>query len=392
MRTAIAGRRLPVHPLQATRLGAAALLLAGSLLLVQPATGAEAPVFQSAEHAYRVTTVAGGLEYPWGLAFLPGGDLLVTERPGRLRRVSGGKLLPEPVAGVPEVFARGQGGLLDVALHPQFAENRLVYLSYARPGPQGATTAVIRGRLEGQALVDVQDVIETRAWGRVPVHFGSRLVFDQAGFLYVTIGDRGTMENAQDRGNHAGVTLRLHDDGRVPADNPFVGQQGVLPEIWTWGNRNAQGMTVHPETGDIWQVEHGAKGGDELNLIRPGLNYGWPEITYGVNYNGAIISEHTAKPGMEQPVVYWVPSIATSGLTIYAGDAFPGWRGDALVGGLAGQQVARVTLDDGQPEIREQLLSGLGARIRDVRTGPDGLVYLLTDSNEGAILRLEPAN
>lgn len=369
-----------------------ACLLAGSLLLAQASAAADAPVFQSERHAYRVATVTGGLEYPWGLAFLPDGDLLVTERPGRLRRVSGGRLLPEPIAGVPEVFARGQGGLLDVALHPQFAENRLVYLSYSRPGPEGATTAVIRGRLEGQALTGVEDVVETRAWGRVPVHFGSRLAFDRAGFLYVTIGDRGTMENAQDRGNHAGVTLRLHDDGRVPADNPFVGQEGVRPEIWTWGNRNAQGMAVHPETGEIWQVEHGPKGGDELNLMRPGVNYGWPVITYGINYNGAIISEHTEKPGMEQPVVYWVPSIATSGLTIYAGDAFPGWRGDALVGGLAGQQVARVTLGNGKPVIREQLLAGYGARIRDVRTGPDGLVYLLTDSNEGAILRLEPAN
>lgn len=373
-------------------LPAAAALLGASLLLAQPANAADAPVFESEKHAYRVVTVTGGLEYPWGLAFLPDGDLLVTERPGRLRRVSGGRLLPEPITGVPEVFARGQGGLLDVALHPQFAENRLVYLSYSRPGPQGATTAVIRGRLEGQALAGVEDVIETQAWGRVPVHFGSRLAFDRAGFLYVTIGDRGTMENAQDRGNHAGVTLRLHDDGRVPADNPFVGQEGVRPEIWTWGNRNAQGMVVHPETGELWQVEHGAKGGDELNRMRPGVNYGWPEITHGINYNGQIISEHTEKPGMEQPVVYWVPSIATSGLTIYAGDAFPGWQGDALVGGLAGQHVARVRLANGKPAIREQLLEGHGARIRDVRTGPDGLVYLLTDANEGAILRLEPAN
>jgi glucose/arabinose dehydrogenase len=373
-------------------MGAAAMLVAASVLLAQPAGAAGAPVIESERHAFRVVTVTDGLEYPWGLAFLPDGDLLVTERPGRLRRVSDGRLLPEPVAGVPEVFARGHGGLLDVVLHPQFADNRLVYLSYSRPGAEGATTAVIRGRLEGQALAGVEDVIEAQAWGRVPVHFGARLLFDRAGFLYVTIGDRGTMENSQDRSNHAGVTLRLHDDGRVPADNPFVGQQGIRPEIWTWGNRNAQGMAVHPETGEIWQAEHGPKGGDELNLMRPGSNYGWPEITHGLNYNGAVISEHTAKPGMEQPVVYWVPSIATSGLTIYAGEAFPGWRGDALVGGLVGRHVARVTLGNGAPEIREQLLEGYGARIRDVRTGPDGLVYLLTDAAEGAILRLEPAN
>jgi aldose sugar dehydrogenase len=306
--------------------------------------------------------------------------------------VRDGRLDPRPLEGVPAVHADRQGGLLDVVLHPDFERNRLVYLSYSRPGRNGqATTAVIRGRLEGHALVDVEDVIETHAWGSGGSHFGSRLVFDRDGYLYVTIGDRGEMNRAQDLSDHAGTTLRLHDDGRVPADNPFVGRAGARPEIFTYGNRNAQGMAVHPVTGQVWQTEHGPRGGDEVNLILPGRNYGWPVITYGINYNGTPITDLTEKEGMEQPLHYWVPSIATSGTAIYDGDRFPAWRGDVFVGGLAGRQLARLRFDGNRLVHEETLLEG-GPRIRDVRSGPDGYLYLLTDAGDGAIVRLVPAS
>jgi len=367
-----------------------ALLAAGVLAGCAADAPAQTTEFKSQHHAYRVVPVVSGLEFPWGLAFLPGGDMLVTERPGRLRLVRGGKLQPDPIQGVPAVWAQGQGGLLDVALHPNFASNRLVYLSYSKPGEQGATTAVIRGRLDGNRLADVREIIEMSAWGRNRVHFGSRMVFDRQGYLYVTVGERGEMQRAQDLSDHAGGVLRLHDDGRVPADNPFVGRQGVEPEIWTYGNRSPQGLAVHPVTGEIWEAEHGPRGGDELNLIKPGANYGWPVITYGINYNGRPISDITEKAGMEQPVHYWVPSIATSGLAIYNGDKFTNWRGDFFVGGLAGMQLARVRVKDGKSVESEKLLDGFGQRIRDVRVGPDGLLYLLTDAATGAIVRLEP--
>ena len=348
-------------------------------------------VRRSEKHAFRVSTVVQGLENPWGMAFLPGGDVLVTERPGRLRVVRGGKLQPGAVGGVPEVFAQGQGGLMDVALHPKFAENRLVYLSYSKPGPQGATTAVIRGRLEGDRLSGVQEVFEAKAWGTRGVHFGSRLVFDRDGYLFVSVGDRGTMENAQDLSNHAGKILRLHDDGRVPRDNPFAGRSGALPEIYAYGVRSPQGMGLHPETGALWESEHGPRGGDEINLIQPGRNYGWPVITYGINYNGSSITDITEKEGMEQPLHRWVPSIATSGLAIYHGDAFPEWKGDVFVGGLAGEHLARVGFDGTRAAGSEKLLEGIG-RIRDVRVGPDGFLYVLTDAARGSLLRLEPAS
>jgi glucose/arabinose dehydrogenase len=352
---------------------------------------ARGEVFQSEHHPYRVVTVAEGLAHPWGMAFLPGGDVLVTEKPGRLRVIRGGKLDPQPVAGVPEVRAQGQGGLLDVALHPDFARNRLVYLSFSKPGPRGGTTAIVRGRFEGNRLADVQEIFETNAWSNAGQHFGSRLAFDRDRYLYVTIGDRGTMENAQDRGSHAGSTLRLHDDGRVPADNPFVGQSGVRPEIFTYGHRNAQGMAIHPETGRVWQNEHGPRGGDEINVILPGRNYGWPAITHGVNYNGSTITEHTAAPGMEQPLLHWTPSIAPSGMTFYSGDAFPRWRGNVFVGALSGKHLARVVFDGTRMVSQERLLEGADHRIRDVRTGPDGFIYLLVDAPSAPVLRLEPA-
>jgi glucose/arabinose dehydrogenase len=379
-----------IHRVKWSGLPGGVAALAALLALGLPARGAaQAPQPEGA--VYQVATVAEGLEHPWGMAFLPGGDILVTERPGRLRVIRGGALAPEPVQGVPEVWANGQGGLLDVALHPDFERNRLVYLSYSKPGPRGATTAVVRGRLEGNRLDGVEEILEAKAWSDARVHFGSRLVFDRDGYLFVSIGDRGRMQNAQELGTHAGKILRLHDDGRVPADNPFAGRAGALPEIYAYGIRSPQGLTLHPETGALWESEHGPRGGDEINHIRPGRNYGWPVITYGINYNGEKVSDLTEKEGMERPLHRWVPSIATSGLAIYDGDRFPAWRGSYFVGGLAGMHLARVRLDGARVVEQEKLLADRYQRIRDVRVGPDGYLYLLVDSPEAPVLRLEPA-
>jgi glucose/arabinose dehydrogenase len=350
------------------------------------------PVHRSQHHSFVLDTIARDLDHPWGMAFLPGGEILVTERAGRLRIIRNGQLEPQPIEGIPPVFASGQGGLLDVALHPSFSTNHWVYLTYSKPGPTGATTALIRGQLEGNRLANVQELLEAKAWGRGTAHFGSRLVFDRAGFLYMTIGERGEMQRAQDLTQHTGKTLRLHDDGRVPADNPFVGQPNVLPEIFTWGNRSPQGLTLHPTTGELWQTEHGARGGDELNWLRPGRNYGWPVITWGINYNGRKISDIQEKEGMEQPLYYWVPSIGTAGLAIYSGDQFPNWRGDVFVGGLVGEQVVRLRFDENKRRTElEKLLEGYG-RIRDVRSAPDGYLYLLIDAPRSALVRMMPAD
>ena len=346
----------------------------------------------SQHHTFRTVNVVEGLEHPWGMTFLPDGSILITERPGRLRIVRDGVLDAQPISGVPEVHARGQGGLLDVAIHPDFAENRFVYLSYSKSGAdRSATTAVIRGRLEGNALTDITEIIEAKAWRNAGQHFGSRFAFDRDGYLYIAIGERGEMQAAQDLTNHQGTILRLHDDGRVPADNPFIGRSDALPEIFTYGNRSPQGLTVHPETGELWETEHGPRGGDEINVLRAGANYGWPVITYGINYNGRPISDIQEKEGMEQPLHYWVPSIATSGIAIYDGDRFPNWRGDVFVGGLAGQHLARVRFDGDKRKIEdEKLLEGIG-RVRDVRAAPDGYIYLLIDAPAAPLVRLEPA-
>lgn len=373
-----------------------------ALAVVSPLpAAAQGKVYKSAEHDYRVVTVVDGLVNPWSIAFLPGGDMLVTERPGRLRIVRNGRLLDAPVAGVPEVAARGQGGLLDVVLHPNFASNRLVYLTYSKPaGDSGlSTTAIARGRLENDRLTGVADIFVATTRGTIG-HFGSRLAFDRQGYLFVRVGDRmvppaGNLEAhpAQDLANHHGKTLRLHDDGRVPSDNPFVGREGALPEIWSYGHRNMQGLVVHPETGDVWETEHGPQGGDELNLIRKGANYGWPVIGFGVNYRtGAAIHAGTAREGMEQPVQVWVPSIGVSGLMYYTGDKFPGWKGNLFAGGLSGERVTRFTLDGQKAEMAEQLVRGIG-RVRDVRKGPDGYIYLAIENREGKptpVVRLEP--
>ncbi len=350
---------------------------------------------ESEQATFVLREFARGLDHPWGLAFLPDGRMLVTERPGRLRLVAAdGTLDPEPVAGVPEVWARGQGGLLDVALHPQFGTNRLVYLSYAAAGEDGrAGTRVARARLEGHRLEGLEEIFVSNARTGAGVHFGSRLVFARDGTLFVTLGDRGERDLAQRPDSHGGKIVRIRDDGSVPPDNPFVGRPDVLPEIWSLGHRNVQGAALHPATGELWAHEHGPQGGDEVNIVRAGRNYGWPVITYGREYGtGAPIGEGTHKEAMEQPLWTWVPSIAPSGMAFYTGDAFPEWRGDLFVGALRAQMLVRLELEGDRVVAEERLVRGLIGRIRDVRQGPDGLVYLLTDADDGGIWRLEPAD
>jgi glucose/arabinose dehydrogenase len=334
------------------------------------------------------------LDHPWGLAFLPDGRMLVTERAGQLRIVQEGKLLPQPVAGLPPISAFGQGGLLDVAPHPRFSENGLVYLSYVAQGTgSGAGTEVARGKLSGSRLENVHVIFRQQPKGGGGRHFGSRLVFDRDGLLYITLGDRGDQGRAQKPDDHAGSVIRLHDDGRVPQDNPFVGRPGWKPEKYTLGNRNMQGAALHPQTGKLWTHEHGPQGGDELNVIRAGANYGWPVITYGVNYGiGTRIGEGTQKAGMEQPLHYWVPSIAPSGMAFYTGDKFPRWQGDLFVGALRDEMLVRLKLDGEKVVQEERLLKGVLGRIRDVRSGPDGFLYVLNDESRGVLARLEPAS
>jgi glucose/arabinose dehydrogenase len=344
----------------------------------------------SDQATFRVVEVAGGLEHPWAMTFLPDGDLLITERPGRLRILREGVLDPAPLEGVPEVYASGQGGLLDVAIDPDFASNRLIYLSYAAEGEGGAGTRVARARLGDGRLEDVEVIFEGLMVGGGR-HFGSRLGFDPDGYLFVTLGERGQDERAQELGDLAGKVVRLLPDGSVPEDNPFVGQGDAAPEVFSYGHRNPQGLAVHPETGAVWVVEHGPRGGDEVNVVRAGANYGWPVITHGRAYSGLPMGEGSEKEGMEQPLHYWVPSISPSGMAFYGGDAFPEWQGDLFVGGLSGQLLARLELDGEQVVEEERLLEGVLGRIRDVRVGPDGYLYLLNDSADGALFRLEPA-
>jgi glucose/arabinose dehydrogenase len=353
---------------------------------------AGAQTYRSEEHAFRLVKVVEGLEQPWSLAFLPDGRMLVTEKAGRLRLVAQGKLVEEPIAGLPQVTVHGQGGLHDVVLHPGFASNSLVYMSYAARGADGVGTELARGRLAGHRLEGVEILFRQAPKGARGSHFGGRIVFDRAGYVYLTLGDRGEMARAQRPDDHAGSVIRLHDDGRVPADNPFVGKPGWKPEKFTLGNRNMQGAALHPQTGMVWAHEHGPQGGDEVNVIRAGVNYGWPVITYGRNYGiGTAIGEGTHKQGMAQPLHYWVPSIAPSGMAFYTGDRFPRWQGDLFVGALRDQMLVRLRLDGEKVVREERLLKGVLGRIRDVRAGPDGLLYLLTDESHGILARLEPA-
>jgi len=375
-----------------TRFGAGFLGLA---LLAPPALAQEAPrspTPKPVKLAAKVTDVAVGLEHPWGVELLPDGRFLVTERPGRLRVVNRDGRLSAPLTGVPEVYARGQGGLLDVALSPGFAQDRVIYLSFAERGSGGAGTAVARGRLGERGLEDTQVI-----WRQQPKvdgsynHWGSRLVFRPDGTLFVTLGDRFVhSERAQDLSTTIGKIVRINPDGSVPRDNPFVGRAGALPEIWSYGHRNVQAAVLDAR-GELWTVEHGARGGDELNNPQPGKNYGWPVITYGVDYSGARIGIGTSHPGMEQPVYYWDPVIAPSGATFYSGTAFPDWRGDLLVGSLRPGALVRLRIANGRVTVEERYLDELGERIRDVREGPDGAIYLLTDSSRGRLIRVEPA-
>ena len=378
-----------------------ALLLAAALLSAASPVNAQSDVVRTALHDYRVVTVADGFEIPWSIAFLPGGDMLVTEKVGRLRIVRDGRLLPNPVPGVPEVLVRGQGGLMDVVPHPDFENNRIIYLSYSKAveglGRSG-TTVVARGTFENDRFTLIDEIFQADSEGGS--HYGCRLAFDSDGYLFLSVGDRQVPPRgdlaahpAQDLSDHHGVIIRLNDDGSVPDDNPFVGQEGARPEIWSYGHRNPQGLAIHPETDAVWLTEHGPQGGDEVNISTPGANYGWPVIGYGVNYrSGSAIHASTHAEGMEQPVHFWVPSIGVSGLAFYDGDEFPEWRGSLFAGGLALRRVDRLTVEGDRIVGRETVFEGRG-RVRDVRQGPDGYIYIALEERGGTltpIVRLEP--
>lgn len=380
---------MQTNPAPHLAVAAAALALAGT-------TASAQETFQAGNVHIQADVVTGDLQNPWGLDFLPDGDVLVTERPGRLRLLSQGKL-SEPVDGVPKVSARGQGGLLDVKAAPDFATSGLIFLSYSEPGDGGASTAVARAKLvreNGSArLEDVQTVFAMEKKTTRGQHFGSRLVFRPDGTLFITTGDRGDGKRAQDMQDSAGAVLRINADGSAPADNPYADGGSALPQLWSKGHRNVQGAIFDPVTDALITVEHGAKGGDEINRAETGRNYGWPVISYGVNYNGAKLGEGTEKEGMEQPLFYWDPSIAPSGLAVYQGDMFPEWNGDLLVGSLKFALLSRLDRDDsGKIGQEERMLEGAFGRIRDVNVAPDGSIWLLTDEDDGAIIRLSRAD
>lgn len=361
-------------------------MLAGALLAMTQPGLAEDTMIDTKQGAIKVETVAGGLDHPWGLAFLPDGRMLVTERPGQLRIVTKDGKTSEPLKGVPEVFAEGQGGLLDVALDPDFAANGLVYLSYSEPGEGGAGTAVARGKLGDNGLDDVQVIFRQQPKVDRGLHFGSRLAFSPDGKLFVTLGERFKFAPAQDLGTHLGKVVRINPDGSVPQDNPFVGQKGAKPEIWSYGHRNPQGAAIHPETGKLWENEFGPLGGDELNIPAAGANYGWPVVSWGKHYDGTDISDPPTHPEFADAVYHWNPVISPSGMTFYTAGAIPGWKGNLLIGGLSSEAIVRLTLDG--EKVTEEERIPMGTRIRDVRQGPDGAVYALTDEGDGKILRL----
>ena len=359
--------------------------------LAAPAVARAQETLKSAKASYRLVTLSKDLEQPWSLAFLPDGRILITERPGRLRVFANGRLERTPLAGVPKVHARSQAGLLDVCLHPGFAQNRVLYLSYITDGPGGAVTTAARAELGDGGLRNVTPIFEALPRRQGNLNLGSRIIFDRAGLLYVTCGDRFQMQQAQDLADLAGKIVRLKDDGSVPPDNPFVGKAGAQPEIFTCGNRNPQGLALHPETGRIWEVEHGPRGGDELNILKAGANYGWPLVTYGVNYDGSKITDKRSLPGMEDALRTWVPSISPCGLSFYTADKFPGWKGSLFTGALSNYALFRVEVDGERYRSEERLLVDRLPYIRDVRQGPDGLLYLVTQSDDGGLFRLEPA-
>jgi glucose/arabinose dehydrogenase len=355
--------------------------------------------FDTAEqHKIRVTVLAKNLVHPWSLAFLPDGSMLITERPGRLRTFRNGKLDPAPISGVPKVLAVQLAGLMDVALHPKFSENKLVYLTYNKPGEnKQVATAIARGKLEGNALTEVRDIFVANWLPENANGYNSRMVFGRDGMIYVSNGASNS-DSSQDPGSHRGKILRLRDDGTVPPDNPFAGKAGYKPEIYSMGHRNTLGLIVHPVTGEVWNNENGPNGGDEINVILPGRNYGWPIASYGRTYEGPRVSDVPWRPGVEQPLVFWVPSIAVSGMAIYTGDRFPRWKNNAFVGSMRMGEIPgtghieRIVFNAKMEELRrETMLGDLHQRIRDIRQGPDGLLYILTDEDQGALLRIEPA-
>lgn len=378
----------------------------GAPLETRPANNpAQQPAFEGQTRAPAVrservlsqTVVASGLVHPWGLALLPDGNWLVTERPGRLRIVTSEGQVGAPVAGLPVVDARGQGGLLDVVVGPDFARDRMIYWSYAEPREGGNATSVARGRLsdDGSRVDNVRIIFRALPVYAGDKHFGSSLAFDPAGHLFVTLGERSDKPmrpQAQDPGSHMGKTIRINADGSVPADNPFVGHDGALPEIWSLGHRNVQGIAIQPGTGAVWTIEHGTRGGDELNLEKPGANYGWPDAAYGVEYAGEPINAGaTQKPGTVQPVYYWDPVIAPGGAAFYQGAMFPEWNGDLLVAALKEKHIARLVIRNDRVVGEERLLADLGERIRDVAIGPDGAVWAITDEQNGKLVRLSSA-
>lgn len=371
------------------------LVAIGALMTaILPLSALGAGTFKSDDYFLRINILASGLEHPWGLAFLPDGRMLVTERAGRLRLLgANGALDPRPISGLPQIDVGGQGGLMDIALHPDYEKNGWLYLSYVASNKRGKGTEVARFRLDGYRLKDFQGIFRMEPKLAGERHFGSRLLFDEQGYLYITLGDRGDRERAQQLSDHLGTVVRLHDDGRIPAGNPFRNHRNAKAEIYTYGNRNVQGIAQNPWTKEIWAHEHGPQGGDEINVLQPGVNYGWPVITYGVNYVwGTRIGEGTAKKDMAQPVYYWAPkSIAPSGMTFYQGDKFPEWRGDIFLGALRDQMLVRLEIDGRTVTGEEHILKEELGRIRDVKAGPDGYLYLLVDAGNGKLVRLEPA-
>lgn len=348
-------------------------------------------VQQSEKIKFRIDTIVSGLMIPWGMDWLPNGDLLITDKIGQLRRIKDGKLMADPVSGLPEIYVSGQGGLMDVKLHPDYARNGWIYLTYSTPegsSGRGGNTALMRAKLKDNALVEKQVLFKASPNTTRGQHFGSRIEFDRDGYLYFSVGDRGERDKAQRLDTHNGKIFRLNDDGSIPDDNPFAKKSGAEKAVFSYGHRNPQGLALHPETGELWATEHGPRGGDELNIVRKGRNYGWPEITYGINYNGTTISEFTAKEGMEQPVHYWTPSIAPCGTAFVTGSAYPAWKGNVLVGSLSFRYLERCEIKGEKVTHREKLLEGIG-RVRNVKQGPDGYIYVAVEL-PGVIVRLLP--
>jgi glucose/arabinose dehydrogenase len=370
------------------RVTAACIIAIALILLVAPPGRAQVETVRTHAGPIAVETVTDGLVHPWGMAFLPGGGMLVTERPGRLRILGTDGRLSEPLAGVPRVFAQGQGGLLDVALDPEFVQNRLVYLSYAEPGPDGASTALGRGVLAGNRIEGFQVIFRQEPKVSGPNHFGSRIVFAPDGTLFLTLGERFKFDPAQDLSSGLGKIMRLNRDGSIPRDNPFVGRRDAQDAIWSYGHRNIQAAAINPQTGALWVAEMGPRGGDELNLPERGRNYGWPLVSWGTHYDGRPIPDPPTRPEFADAIKVWTPAIAPSGMIFYTGDLFPQWRGNALIGSLTRQALVRLGVQGSQ--ITGEEIIPLGARIRDVAQGPDGTIYLLTDHRNGRVLRLRP--